>query len=323
MALPLGLNKCPPFHSISSGRIVDTLLPPPESAMEDEMRRNLFWLAYAIDRTSGTGTPWAFGIEDDDIGQFLPARGDLFDIGVLPTPTERQWSHTKDLLLVHPVDECDSFSLYIKGTFLITRVKNFNRRFRSRHYAENPSALQFGFTPASDARNTQAFKELDSILLSFRKSFPHHLKNFINGNVVDLHLYAASLFPLSCIILLHEPHADVRKSGCMSALRLLTAARDILDLIYALHSTSYDITLMDFSCTSAWYMSGRVLARFLQVALESDSQEQISTLSAELGFVQLSINKVAQRIPLAYSHAKILHDFTVETCGTSFGFSRA
>jgi hypothetical protein len=108
----------------------------------------------------------------------------------------------------------------------------------------------------------------------------------------------------SCIILLHEPHADVRKSGCMSALRLLTAARDILDLIYALHSTSYDITLMDFSCTviswfqscyvcdadwqiqSAWYMSGRILAQFLQVALESDSQEQISTLSTELGFVQ-------------------------------------
>jgi len=82
MTLPLGLNKCPPFHSISTGRTIDTILPPPESAVEDEIRRNLFWLAYATDRLSGMGTSWAFGIEDDDVGQFLPVRGDLFDIGV-------------------------------------------------------------------------------------------------------------------------------------------------------------------------------------------------------------------------------------------------
>jgi Fungal specific transcription factor domain len=82
MALPLGLNKCPPFHSISSKSVADTLLPLPETAVEVEMRRNLFWLAYATDRGSSMGTPWAFGIEDDDIGQLLPVRGDLFDIGV-------------------------------------------------------------------------------------------------------------------------------------------------------------------------------------------------------------------------------------------------
>jgi len=83
MALPLGLNKCPPFHSISAERVIDTLLPPAESTIEDETRRNLFWLAYATDRTSGAGHGWAFGIDDDDVGQFLPVRGDLFDTGVI------------------------------------------------------------------------------------------------------------------------------------------------------------------------------------------------------------------------------------------------
>ena len=53
----------------------------------------------------------------------------------------------------------------------------------------------------------------------------------------------------SCMILLHDPHADVQNSGCMSALRTPTAARDILDLIHALRSTSYDITLVDIPCT--------------------------------------------------------------------------
>lgn len=109
---------------------------------------------------------------------------------------ERQWARAKNILLLHPADQCDSFSLYIKGTFLITRVKNFNHRFRFRYYAENPSALESGFAPVSDARKTKAFKELDNILLLFRKSFPLHLKDPISGNGVDLHLYSASLFPL-------------------------------------------------------------------------------------------------------------------------------
>ena len=82
MASPLGLNKCPPFHPILGEWAMDSLLPPAKSAIEDETRRNLFWLAYATDRTSGLGHGWAFGIDQEDIGQFLPVRGDLFNSGV-------------------------------------------------------------------------------------------------------------------------------------------------------------------------------------------------------------------------------------------------
>lgn len=51
------------------------------------------------------------------------------------------------------------------------------------------------------------------------------------------------------IIVLHDPHADVRQSGCISALKILTAARSILDLIYNVWSTSFDITLLDSFCS--------------------------------------------------------------------------
>jgi hypothetical protein len=53
----------------------------------------------------------------------------------------------------------------------------------------------------------------------------------------------------SATIVLHDPHADVRQSGCISALKILTAARAILDLIYNVWSTSYDITLLDSFCS--------------------------------------------------------------------------
>lgn len=108
-----------------------------------------------------------------------------------------------------------------------------------------------------------------------------------------------------CTILLHDPHADVRRSGCISALKILTAARATLDLIYAIWSTSYDITLIDLSCSVSllrieircqitnqpslqfcWLMSGRVLVRFLKAAQEANSPDQMLTLRGELDFIQ-------------------------------------
>ena len=49
--------------------------------------------------------------------------------------------------------------------------------------------------------------------------------------------------------MLHDPHAEVRLPGCVSALKILTAARAILDLIYNIWSTSFDITLLDSFCS--------------------------------------------------------------------------
>ena len=52
----------------------------------------------------------------------------------------------------------------------------------------------------------------------------------------------------SAIILLHDPYAHVHSPGCVSAFRILEASRSILDLIYIVRSTSFDITLLDPFC---------------------------------------------------------------------------
>lgn len=41
------------------------------------------------------------------------------DFQILVTPRERQWAHTRDLLLNHPEEQTDSFILYIKGTIML------------------------------------------------------------------------------------------------------------------------------------------------------------------------------------------------------------
>jgi hypothetical protein len=120
-----------------------------------------------------------------------------------------------------------------------------------------------------DPRGAAAFIELDHIASSFRASFPPHLRNPIKDSIVDSQLYTACLMPLvyvsvlnllfmsyhNCraIVVLHDPHAEVRASGCLSALKILTAARAILDLVYAIQSTSYDITLLDTFCIVGYH----------------------------------------------------------------------
>ncbi|KAF8912757.1 hypothetical protein CPB84DRAFT_1670239 [Gymnopilus junonius] len=323
LAVPLGLNMCPPFHSITKSERPPSILPPARTVIEDETRRNSFWLAYATERQHGCGNGWALSLDNQDVSQLLPLRGDQFLQGTLVQPIDRQWAQSRDLLLVHPENQTDSFILYIKGTILISQVKAFNLRFRSKHFAGDPSvATVYSDDPLSsdepvDPRGSAAFIELDHIVSSFRASFPSHLRNPINDNVVDNHLYTTCLIPHVATVVLHDPHAEVRQSGCISALKILTAARAILDLIYSVWSTSYDITLLDSFCSFCWFVAGRVLVRFLQAALDANSIDQVSTLRAEIDFVHSAIAKVGQRIPLAHRFAKMLDDLIVKHCGSA------
>lgn len=51
------------------------------------------------------------------------------------------------------------------------------------------------------------------------------------------------------MIVLHEPHAVLQATGCISATKLLVAARQVLTLIYSIWSTSFDLALLDvFIC---------------------------------------------------------------------------
>jgi hypothetical protein len=88
LAVPLGLNVCPPFHSITKSVKPVSILPPARTVIEDETRRNTFWLAYATERQHGCSNGWAFSLDDQDISQLLPVRGDQFEHGVraLATP---------------------------------------------------------------------------------------------------------------------------------------------------------------------------------------------------------------------------------------------
>ncbi|EMD42002.1 hypothetical protein CERSUDRAFT_110542 [Gelatoporia subvermispora B] len=323
-AVPCGVNVCPPFNSIAEHLRPASILPPARTVIEDELRRNAFWLAYAMERTHGSGNGWAIFLDDEDVSQLLPLRQDQFDAGILVPPSERQWSHDHDVLLTHPEGQTDPFILFIKATMLLSRVKNFNLRFRSNmhkgdpNYQLPPEGAGTGPGGVVTVRDCPAFRDLDQLIGSFRQSFPAHLRNPVDDGIVDPHLYMACTAPHLAHILLHESHAMVGSSTCISSCVILNASRAILNAVYNITSTSYNLSLLGLFPMICWFMAARVLVRFLRVAIASKSEDQIATLQAEVDFFRMVISRVGEHIPLAQRYDKMLYDFILQNCGVEY-----
>jgi hypothetical protein len=168
---------------------------------------------------------------------------------------------------------------------------------------------------AADPRRTSGFIEIDHIASMFRQSFPLHLRNPIRDGRVDSHLYTASLIPHLAIILLHDPYAHIYNPGCVSAFKILNASRSILELIYAVWSTSFDVSLLDFFCAFSWFMAGRVLGRFWQAAQDANCAEQILTLRTEVEYIIAALARLGERVPLANRYNTMLQEVAAKANG--------
>lgn len=317
-SLPCGLNVCPPFNTIAETLRPPSLLPLAKTVIEDETRRNAFWIGYAYERIHGTGNGWAMTLDDYDVSQLLPVRHDQFEQGLLVLPEERQWSHENDVLLVHSGNQVDGFILYIKSTILLSKVKNFNLRFRSRFFTGDPNVI-FPVPPdvaseTVDPRDSPAFRNLDQTLAVFKSSFPPHLRNPTRDKI-DPHLFAATNAIPYAEMLMHEPHAVVGNNSCVSSCKILTAARTILDMLYSVCSTSYDLRLLGLFPMMCWFMSGRVLTRFMRAAIDIHNDELCTTLRNEIDYIQMSLFRVGDHVPMAHRYGNMLHDFIEQTCG--------
>jgi len=119
----------------------------------------------------------------------------------------------------------------------------------------------------------------------------------------------------SSIILLHEPHSNAKSSICTSAMKILHAARGILELVYVVLSTNYDLRLLDPFCPFCWFLAGRVFGRFLKAAQDASSIQQIDTLQVELEFIRTALGKMGERVPLSARYQKMLDACILEVCG--------
>ncbi|KAI0702317.1 hypothetical protein BC835DRAFT_108286 [Cytidiella melzeri] len=300
------LNVCPPFHGISAtdpfSDRPSTILPSSRNVLEDETRRNTFWIAYILERQIAAGNGWAMLADDRDVAQLLPIRDDQFNQGLLVLPADRQWSHSKDILSVHPPDQTDSFILHVKCSLLFSKVKNFNIRFKSLAFAGDASV-----TPPVEPTGQDSYSQ--------QNQFPVQFRNPIAAGKIDHYLYSSWNLVHITQIQLHEPYSRPGKQSCTSALKILTASRSIVDLLHAISSSSFDVSLLDISAFLSWFMAGRVLVRFLKAAQDAQAQDQILSLKTEIAFLRVKLVEAGARIPLAANYAKMLSNIFVSTCG--------
>ena len=79
---------------------------------------------------------------------------------------------------------------------LISRVKNFNLRFKALAYSGDPSvAPPAGLTNTNmedfHPKETPAFRELDELVSTFKAGFPPHMKDPMVDGKLDGYLYTA------------------------------------------------------------------------------------------------------------------------------------
>lgn len=88
------------------------------------------------------------------------------------------------------------------------------------------------------------------------------------------------------MIILHDPHANVFSFQDRSAARLLSATRAILDLIYKVCGTTFDLLYLDHWSSTGWFIAGVTLIRFLNARTAQRDGVEIQKLTEELGAVK-------------------------------------
>ncbi|KAF8686369.1 Fungal specific transcription factor domain [Rhizoctonia solani] len=163
MCIALGLNFSDSLYKPLPAKAREKfLIGPPTSHVDVELRRNIFWLTYCLERYHLFAGPWVFDINDDDIQQTLPGTLDAFEAGVcFDDGQERQSIFSDDLFSTHYNNQ-DDFAMYIKCAIMLSRV----------HVIELRKLLNYG--TSDEVRDSREMKILETIISSTRASIKLH-----------------------------------------------------------------------------------------------------------------------------------------------------
>ncbi|KAF9886044.1 hypothetical protein FE257_012100 [Aspergillus nanangensis] len=115
----------PIYPSIYTLRAVT--LPDPDSWIEEEGRRRLFWMVFLLDRYSTLATAFDFALDDKDIDRRLPCKDEFFTKN---QPVETRWfHHSSDRAdYLNRAENVGSFGLYVEILGILSRIHQFLKR---------------------------------------------------------------------------------------------------------------------------------------------------------------------------------------------------
>ncbi|KAG8875654.1 hypothetical protein FRB97_004838 [Tulasnella sp. 331] len=304
-----------------------TCLGKPKTSEEAELRRNLFWAVYSTERILNAFNVYPSGFGDEDCSQILPCCFKDFEAKRYVPAQGRQRILGRNALVTHPKLTTDSFTLYVKATVILGKVKYFNRSFRYRYTdgdepcrtSTDNTTTQLDPDPANpkpmncatsvQPQHTEEFKALDNLIQAFITNIPKEFRDpvgFSCGAKLDPILYMTHMLPHMATIALHDPHAKVSLVQDPSAQKILAAARAILDLIYKVCATTYDLLYLDHSSSKAWFVAGVTLIRFLCVRTVQNDEAEVARLTEEVGAVKFILENLGDRTRIGLRQIKLL-----------------
>ncbi|KAM0789214.1 hypothetical protein ACM66B_000059 [Microbotryomycetes sp. NB124-2] len=268
LAVPLGIN-----HLRSSGvikrakwqkHLKTSMLQPTEDESDLFERSITFWFAFTCDRFASASTGWATSLDEEDVTTLLPAPpGNKY-------PTENLNEsplsvHNPHFLTSHPSHLVQTLQLYLKSVVLMGRVVTFLQRSASaigvgpnngkRNLTESPFA-------SIDPRESVLFKQLDQDLTAFRNSIPRQYQHVSLQAHSDALISLVHAIPHASTILLHEPFVTMAEND-PSMVKCVASARAILETIFTLYSSSFELSLLVPFINFTWAVAGRTLVREL------------------------------------------------------------
>ncbi|GAA6000945.1 uncharacterized protein JCM10292_006506 [Rhodotorula paludigena] len=275
LCTPLGLNhldawdfennRCGPMGEDWGVRVrfVERaeLLDTPQTVEEHWERATTFFFAFAVDRFASASTDWSTSIDEKDISTHLPC------IATAPTPAvaiDPRTGHVPALSLSSPdfFGSTDapigSLGVYIKATVLLGRVINHLQRLpRSRcvKVGESCSAVKVMH------KTHPSFVELDIALSKFKAA---HSSSFSSAadDGFDGFMTSAYVLPHVATILLHEVFTDrYDREPTSSLARCTAAAKCVVNAMFVLYQSNYDMGGCDPFLGFAWSVTGRALVR--------------------------------------------------------------
>ncbi|KAK4048864.1 hypothetical protein OIO90_005672 [Microbotryomycetes sp. JL221] len=277
IATPLGLNHLKGASEPTGGFLAamrkPTLLPPTDDQEELNERATAFWLAFMADRFSSASTGWATSLDETDVSTVIPSATGVYSIG--NTETSVMSPRHPHFLISHPPQHVQGFQLYIKSVILFGRVVNYLHRLPT-ETAWKVGNIR-GREPAADLRMTPDFKQLDADAVAFRLSVPRHFMDVVQGAHEDNRYCLVFALPHTATILLHEPFCTT-KPGDVSMERCVLSAKAILEAIFTLFSTSFDVGLLCPFINYCWAIAGRTLVRELAIKQHRGTTEGVDQL---------------------------------------------
>ncbi|KAG8897403.1 hypothetical protein FRC00_004322, partial [Tulasnella sp. 408] len=187
-------------------------------------------------------------------------------------------------------------------------VRSFNFHYRMSTASTTSATSEPGAERATvSPTESDQFRHLDQTISTFVRDMPRAYRNPVETTVDPL-LYMAHLLPHVAMIQLHEPHAQLHSPNDYSAMQMLAATRAIMDLIYKLCGTTYDLLYLDHGCTFGWFVAGAALIRFLRAKMDAGDEDEVARLEQELAAVKFMLKNLGDRTGIGLRQIRLLDE---------------